>query len=114
MLLLCLRFRVSFVVAVNFSGTPPLGECGTSSPAVWEGVFAFWTVNCGRAGAGPALALAHVRLPGGSQHIQQPSVLAGWLPASVCQGGGQHKAAYGDPTRFRNFPMAPEYPCSSM
>lgn len=111
-LLACLRFTTSLVVTLNFSATSPLGKGGTSSPAVWEG--AFWMVNCCRVGATPVPAFAHVRLHRGSQRVQQPSVPAGWLPASVCKGGGQHKAAYSDPARFRNFPMAPEYPRSSV
>lgn len=101
--LLMKRFRVSSVVALNLSATP-LGKHGTSSPAVWEG--AFWMVNCCRAGTTPAPAFARIRLSGGSQHIQQPSVPVGWLPASICKGRGQHKAAYSDPACFRNFTMA--------
>lgn len=34
------------------------------------------------------------------------------LPASPCQGRGQHEAAHSDPACLRNFPMALRYPCN--
>lgn len=75
MWLACLRFKLSFPVALNFSATP-LGRRGTSSPAVWEGPFAFWTVTSGRAGAAPAPAFVHVRLPGTRPATQRACRLA--------------------------------------
>lgn len=76
MRLVCPRFKLSFSAALNFSAAPSLGKRGTSNPAVWEGPSAFWTVTCGRAGAVPAPAFVHVRLPGTRPATQRACRLA--------------------------------------
>lgn len=52
----------------------------------WKEPFAFWASNCGRAGATPALAVAHIRLPLLLGAASTSCTLQ--APASLCQAGG--------------------------